>query len=383
MQRYSSNDSMTDSITIAGADFAYQVDIGPGLLSEQHRWSSLSAADGVLIVSNDVVAGCYLEALQQALQQAGITAHTCILPDGEQHKTIASWQLILDQLLSMRANRNSIVMALGGGVIGDMAGFAAATYMRGIRVIQLPTTLLAQVDAAVGGKTGVNVPSGKNLIGAFHQPAMVVMDTATLHSLPAREFRAGLAEVVKYAVIMDTEFFAWLEQHADALLQRQTDLITQMICICVRHKAQIVAADTLERGRRALLNYGHTFAHALESCTGYSHWLHGEAVAIGMHMAASYAQQHGLLATECVRRQQHLLQRLGFDFTLPSSLSAGQLAAAMLLDKKADQGGITLVLPRAIGDAVIAPGYATADLQAHFQQYIDKQSATGKTNHEY
>jgi 3-dehydroquinate synthase len=373
VQRYSSNDSMTDSITIAGAGFAYQVDIGPGLLSEQQRWSSLSAADGVLIVSNDVVAGLYLQSLQQTLQQAGITAHSCILPDGEQHKTIASWQLILDQLLAMQANRNSIVLALGGGVIGDMAGFAAATYMRGIRVIQLPTTLLAQVDAAVGGKTGVNVPSGKNLIGAFHQPAMVVMDTATLRSLPAREFRAGLAEVVKYAVIMDAEFFVWLEQHADALLQRQTDLVTQMICTCVRHKAQVVAADTLERGRRALLNYGHTFAHALESGTGYSHWLHGEAVAIGMHMAASFAQQSGLIERNCVLRQQRLLQRLGFDFTLPSSLSAEQLAAAMLLDKKADQGGITLVLPRAIGEAVIAPGYDTTSLQAHFQQHLDTQ----------
>lgn len=361
---------MTEHIQVSGKGFAYQVTIGPGLLQQPEQFAGLQATDGVLIVSNDVVAELYLPTLQQSLQTAGIDCHACIVSDGEHHKTIATWQSIVDHLVRMRANRKTVVMALGGGVVGDMAGFAAASYMRGIRVVQLPTTLLAQVDAAIGGKTGVNLPSGKNLVGAFHQPSMVVMDSDTLHTLPEREYRAGLAEVVKYAMIMDAGFFAWLEQHADALLQRHAQSLTAMIGTCVRHKAEVVAADTLEQGRRALLNYGHTFAHALESQTAYTQWLHGEAVAIGMHLAASFSHQAGDINAEVVNRQLQLLLRFGFDLSLPAGLQAEALANAMLLDKKADQRGITLVLPRAIGAAVISPDHDCASLVKHFQYHL-------------
>lgn len=361
---------MTESVRVSGDGFDYRVDIGPGLLAQQQSWADLGANDGVLIVSNDVVAELYLETLQQSLQSAAIANHSCILPDGEQYKTLASWQLILEQLVAMQASRKTVVMALGGGVIGDLAGFAAASYMRGIRVLQLPTTLLAQVDAAVGGKTGVNLPSGKNLIGAFHQPTLVVMDTDTLNTLPEREFRAGLAEVSKYAVIMDADFFAWLEQHCDDLLQRQPAALQQMIQVCVRHKAQLVAEDSRERGRRALLNYGHSFAHALEAQTGYTRWLHGEAVAIGMQLAALFAQQAGMLDAAGVERQLQLLQRFGFTFTLPADLTPATLAQVMLLDKKADRSGITLILPRRLGEAVIVPGHDRASLDRFYTQQL-------------
>jgi len=361
---------MTEKIQVKAGEYAYQVEIGPGLLTEHDHWTKLDAVDGILIVSNNVVADLYLAPLQQALLLADIVHQTCILADGEQHKTIASWQQILEHLVAMQASRKTMIVALGGGVVGDMAGFAAASYMRGIRVVQVPTTLLAQVDAAVGGKTGVNLPSGKNLVGAFHQPTAVLMDTDTLNTLPEREFRAGLAEVIKYAMIMDAGFFHWLEQHLDELLQRDSQALTHMIQTCVRHKARVVAEDTREHGRRALLNFGHTFAHALESQTAYTRWLHGEAVAIGMHMAALFAQQAGMFEHAGVVRQLQLLQRCGFDLTLPQALRPETLARAMRLDKKADQRGITLVLPRAIGEAVISPGHDRTGLEAFYRRQL-------------
>ncbi|MDA3933397.1 MAG: 3-dehydroquinate synthase [Gammaproteobacteria bacterium] len=358
---------MVDSVQVQGEGFAYPVHIAAGLLDDIELWQQASLRDGVLIVSNDVVADLYLARLQQTLQRAGISVSSCILPDGEQHKSIASWQQILDQLLTMHANRRSSVIALGGGVIGDLAGFAAACYMRGINVIQVPTTLLAQVDASVGGKTGANVAQGKNLIGAFHQPGMVVIDTDTLATLPQREYLAGVAEVIKYAMIMDADLCVWLEQHAAAVLRRETAAIEHMIRTSVAHKAAVVAADTREQGRRAVLNYGHSFAHALESQTGYTHWLHGEAVAIGMHLAANFGRSIGCTDQHCVERQLALLKRFGFDLSMPQQLQPQQLAEAMLMDKKADHAGITLVLLRSIGEAVIKPGFELSQLREFLQ----------------
>jgi 3-dehydroquinate synthase len=276
-----------------------------------------------------------------------------ILPDGEQYKTLDVVNRIYTELLQARCDRKTTLVALGGGVVGDMAGFAAATYQRGVPFIQIPTTLLAQVDSSVGGKTGVNHPLGKNMIGAFHQPRCVLIDTDTLNTLPDNELSAGLAEIIKYGLISDAGFFAWLEQHMDALLARDVDAVSEAIERSCRNKAEVVAADEKEAGRRALLNLGHTFGHAIETGSGYGSWLHGEAVAAGMAMAADLSRRLGWLDDADVQRIENLLRRAHLPVRAPAALDAARLRDLMAVDKKVLDGKLRLVLLRRIGAAVI------------------------------
>ena len=275
---------------------SYPILIGQGLLGERSAFEQHLAARDLLVVSNTVVAPLYLGSLETSLRPRRVVA--TILPDGESHKTLANVARILDVLVANRFGRDCAVVALGGGVVGDMAGFAAATYQRGVAFVQVPTTLLAQVDSSVGGKTGVNHPGGKNLIGAFHQPVAVVADTGTLATLPPRELRAGLAEVIKYGLICDADFFAWLETHIDALLAGDAAALAHVIRRSCEIKAEIVGRDEREQGDRALLNLGHTFGHAVESATGYKEWLHGEAIGAGLVMAACMSRESGYLTAD-------------------------------------------------------------------------------------
>ncbi len=331
----------------------YPVYVGQGLLGmtsviERHLEGR------ILLVSDENVARLYLERLRPTLSKV---AHKrrLILPAGEEHKTIASWQQIIDELVALKAQRDATVLALGGGVVGDMAGFAAACYMRGIRVVQMPTTLLAQVDAAVGGKTGVNHTQGKNLIGAFHAPAAVIIDLDTLSTLSERDYRAGLAEVIKYGAIRDPGFFAWLEAHDEALVARMPESLLEAIYQSVRNKAEVVAADEHESGQRALLNFGHTFGHALETATDYKVWRHGEAVAIGMSLATRLSEMLGMVPPGTHDRMTRLLSRLGLPTALPSDQDPSRLLNLMRLDKKNRADQIRLVLLDAIGQARVVP----------------------------
>jgi len=321
-------------------------------------------ARDVLLVTNTTVGPLYSDRLAAAL-----APRRCIeveLPDGETHKTLANVSRILDVLVANRLGRDACVVALGGGVVGDMAGFAAACYQRGIAFVQVPTTLLSQVDSSVGGKTGVNHPGGKNLIGAFHQPAAVFADTETLNTLPDRELRAGLAEVIKYGLIVDREFFDWLEAHAADLLARDPDALTHAIKRSCQIKADIVARDEREQGDRALLNLGHTFGHAIESATNYSSWLHGEAVGAGMLLAADMSKRLGWVSSTDVERVEGILRRFGLPVDV-STVSAGTLAEKMKIDKKVAAGRVRLVLLKAIGKSVVTGEYADAALRETLQ----------------
>jgi 3-dehydroquinate synthase len=329
---------------------SYAIHIGHGLLDQPGYWNVLTAGK-ILVVTNEIVAPLYLERLLASLGKRDCSVH--IIRDGEPHKTLATWSGILDQLVVMQARRDCNLIALGGGVVGDICGFAAASYMRGVRFFQVPTTLLAQVDSSVGGKTGVNHSQGKNLVGAFHQPGMVLIDTDTLSTLPLREFQAGMAEVVKYGAIMDLEFFEWLERSADAIQSRQTAALSLLIHRSVENKARVVAADETESGMRAILNFGHSFGHALEAITAYAEFLHGEAVAIGMVIAASLSEQRGLCPEGSAARMKHLLQRLGLPVCLPADVSNAAVLDALQLDKKALAGGLRLILLQELGKAVI------------------------------
>ncbi|NNJ78250.1 MAG: 3-dehydroquinate synthase [Xanthomonadales bacterium] len=339
------------TIDIDLPDHGYPVHLGRGLLQDDSCWPAHLGDGEILVVSNETVAPLYLDTLLQALGDR--QCETLLLPDGEQFKTVDNWQRILDRLVEIRARRDAQLIALGGGVVGDITGFAAACYMRGVRFLQAPTTLLSQVDASVGGKTGVNHVKGKNLVGAFHQPAAVVIDSATLDTLPAREFNAGLAEVVKCGVIGDTAFFDWLEENADEVAARDEKAVDYLIERSVRNKAAIVRKDEKEAGVRALLNLGHTFGHALESETAYRRFLHGEAVAIGMVTAARLSERRGLCDGGTASRIAGLLRRFDLPVDIPGDLGAQEIANALMLDKKAVSSGLRLVLLKAIGDAVI------------------------------
>ncbi|MHB8455467.1 MAG: 3-dehydroquinate synthase [Acidiferrobacterales bacterium] len=332
---------------------SYPIFIGAGLLEGDKPLVDHVPGRRVAIVSNDTVAPLYLGRVAAHLERyAPVTA---ILPDGEQYKTLNDINRIFDVLLSNRCDRRTTLIALGGGVVGDMTGFAAAVYQRGVPFIQIPTTLLAQVDSSVGGKTGVNHPLGKNMIGAFHQPRCVIIDTDTLDTLPDKELSAGLAEVIKYGLIRDFEFFVWLEQNLEKLLAR--DAVTLSIAIerSCRNKADVVAADETEAGQRALLNLGHTFGHAIETGTGYGSWLHGEAVAVGMMMAADLSRRLGWLSAADVARIGALMTRARLPVQAPSSLGAARMLELMAVDKKVEDGLLRLVLLKAIGKAVITP----------------------------
>jgi 3-dehydroquinate synthase len=346
---------------------SYPILIGDGLLSQAEVLERHVPGHDVLVVSNTTVAPLYLERLTGALgNRRRVEA---ILPDGESHKTLANVARLLDVLVANRYPRDCTVVALGGGVVGDTAGFAAACYQRGVAYVQVPTTLLAQVDSSVGGKTGVNHPAGKNLIGAFHQPCAVIADTSTLKTLPARELRSGLAEVIKYGLICDAAFFAWLEDHMDQLLAGDPAALAHVIRRSCEIKAEIVRRDEREEGDRALLNLGHTFGHAVESATGYTRWLHGEAVGAGLLMAAAMSRECGLVSSRDVVRLELLLERAG----LPTHIDGVSPETAldhMRIDKKVKAGRMRLVLLRGIGDSFVTADYSQPallrTLHAHF-----------------
>jgi len=338
------------TITVDLDERSYPIIIGRGLLGGGFDLGAHIVGSDCLIVSNETVAPLYLEALKANLH--GRSIETIDLPDGEAWKTLETVQTIIDKLADTGSNRDTTVIALGGGVVGDIAGFAAACYMRGVAFIQIPTTLLAQVDSSVGGKTGVNHAQGKNLIGAFHQPRVVLIDTDTLATLPDRELHAGLAEVIKYGAIADQAFFAWLEQNMSALLDRQPDALACAVQRSCEIKAAVVADDEREAGRRVILNFGHTFGHAIEHCQGYGEWLHGEAVATGMVMAAELGD---LDSTE-VARLRALIAAAGLP-TAPPAVGAKRLLKAMELDKKVQQKQLRLVLLRTLGDACVTGDY--------------------------
>ena len=306
----------------------------------------------VMIVSNETVAPLYLARYVAAIEALGKTVATCILPDGEKYKNIEHLNLIFDALLASGFNRDCTVLALGGGVIGDMAGFASACFQRGVYFIQVPTTLLSQVDSSVGGKTGINHPLGKNMIGAFQQPQVVLADMSQLKTLPPRELSAGLAEVIKYALLGDADFLAWLEQHMDALVKGDEAALAEAVYRSCAHKARIVANDEKEQGERALLNLGHTFGHAIESYLGYGEWLHGEAVATGMVMAADLSQRMGWISSEDLARTKNIIQRANLPIVCPQ-IPIDDFLAYMAHDKKVLNGQLRLVLMQAVGQAII------------------------------
>lgn len=340
----------------AGAAHSYPIHIGHGLLHDRDLFAALVPQRQICIVTNDNVASHYLAPLTAAL--AGKTVITVHLPDGEAHKNLASYAQILDALVAARYDRDSLVIALGGGITGDIAGFAAATYQRGIAGLQIPTTLLAQVDSSVGGKTGVNHPQGKNLIGAFHQPQAVLIDTATLATLPPREYAAGMAEVIKYGLINDPGFFTWLEANRDGIRAHDPALLAEMIAHCCANKAAIVAADEREQGVRALLNYGHTFGHALEALTHYKRWKHGEAVAIGSVIATRLGVILDRVSDADAVRTAALFAAYDLPATIPADITTAAILDKMQLDKKTRGGILRLVLPQRFCDSGIDGGVA-------------------------
>jgi 3-dehydroquinate synthase len=345
----------------------YPIRIEPGLLDHAQEWRDALRGNHALIVSDDNVAPLYAQRLRDALAQASgtpIHCETLTLAAGEAHKHLDAVSKVLDALARLGATRDACVLALGGGVVGDIAGFAAACWMRGIDFIQFPTTLLAMVDSSVGGKTGVDHPAGKNLIGAFHQPRAVVADIGTLATLPDRELRAGMAEVVKTACIGDADFFEWLETHADALLARDAEALTHAIARCCRFKAGVVERDEREAGERALLNFGHTFGHAIEAETGYDVLLHGEAVAIGMVLAARLSARLGKADEADTERLQGLLEHLGLPVSMPPGLAPDALLSRMQMDKKNRAGALRLILWRGIGRAEITDNVDTDAIRA-------------------
>ena len=340
------------TLTVALGSRSYPIYIGVGLLQHVERIVSHLAQPRVVIVTNTVVAPLYLTQLADGLRAHGVSVVSVVLPDGEAYKTVDTLNIIYDQLLAEHCERKTTLIALGGGVIGDLTGFAAACYLRGVPFIQVPTTLLAQVDSSVGGKTGVNHPLGKNMIGAFYQPRMVLADIDTLRTLPARELSAGLAEVIKYGLIYDAEFFCWLENNIERLRALDEQALVHAIHRSCAIKAEIVAQDEHESGVRALLNLGHTFGHAIESGMGYGNWLHGEAVAAGTVMAADLSRRMGWLNTADVARIRAMYVRAGLPERAPD-LGLDTWMRWMGLDKKVEEGRIRFVLLRAIGRAEV------------------------------
>ncbi len=340
---------------------SYPIYIGSGLLSQADLLKKHIAGSRVAIVTNETVAPLYLAKVRDHL--SALRPLEVILPDGEQYKTLEVLNRIFDALLAARCDRRTTLIALGGGVIGDMAGFAAACYQRGVPFIQVPTTLLAQVDSSVGGKTGVNHPLGKNMIGAFYQPRAVIIDTDTLDTLPDRELASGLAEVIKYGLIRDPEFFAWLEANLDKLLARDAEALAFAIHRSCRNKAEVVAADERESGVRATLNLGHTFGHAIETGLGYGDWLHGEAIAAGMAMAADLSRRLGWLTAAETARIEKLIKRARLPVRAPGSLSPARFLDLMAVDKKVLDGRLRLVLLRHLGEAVVTDECPRAELE--------------------
>lgn len=355
------------TLTVELGERSYPIYIGTGLLSDPALISPHIAGKQILIVTNVTVGPLYLEKVQAALPTFEV--QSLELPDGEQYKNLDTLNLIYDKLLQSRFDRQCTLLALGGGVAGDITGFAAATYQRGVNFVQIPTTLLAQVDSSVGGKTGVNHPLGKNMIGAFYQPRCVIADTETLNTLDDRQLSAGIAEVIKYGLIGDVEFYHWLENNMTALLNRDPQALAYAIERSCQDKADVVAADEKESGMRAFLNLGHTFGHAIEAGMGYGSWLHGEAVATGMLMAADMSKRCGWISRDEVKRLENLLRRAHLPVRAPQQLTAEKFLDIMAVDKKVKQGHINLVLLKKIGQAVVSADFDPALLQATLEQH--------------
>ncbi|QLO40916.1 3-dehydroquinate synthase [Citrobacter freundii] len=345
-----------ERITVTLGERSYPITIAAGLFNEPASFLPLKSGDQVMLVTNETLGPLYLDKIRGVLEQAGVNVDSVILPDGEQYKSLTVLDTVFTALLQKPHGRDTTLVALGGGVIGDLTGFAAASYQRGVRFIQVPTTLLSQVDSSVGGKTAVNHPLGKNMIGAFYQPASVVVDLDCLKTLPARELASGLAEVIKYGIILDGEFFSWLEDNLDALLHLDGPAMAYCIRRCCELKAEVVAADEREMGLRALLNLGHTFGHAIEAEMGYGNWLHGEAVAAGMVMAARTSERLGQFCSADTQRIITLLKRAGLPVDGPREMSTQAYLPHMLRDKKVLAGEMRLVLPLAIGKSEVRGG---------------------------
>ena len=342
---------------------SYPIYIGRDLLNDPGLLAQHLPGSQVVVVSNDTVAPLYMERLRAAMGDHDRVTEV-ILPDGEQYKTLDTLGQIFDQMLADRHNRTTCLVALGGGVVGDITGFAAACYQRGVNFVQVPTTLLAQVDSSVGGKTAVNHPLGKNMIGAFHQPRAVIVDTNTLQTLPAREFAAGLAEVVKYGLICDAPFYRWLQASMHKLLAREEAALAEAIERSCANKARVVAEDERESGLRAILNLGNTFGHAIETDQGYGNWLHGEAVAAGMVLAATLSARRGWVSDRDVSGLRALLGGMGLPVDPPGEMTCARFTELMSLDKKVLDGRLRLVLLRALGDACVVDDVSSDELEA-------------------
>lgn len=350
-----------ETLEVALGERSYPIYIGEGCMTQADLVQQHVVGRQVMIVSNETVAPLYLDKAKALF--AGFEVDCVILPDGEQYKDLQHLNLIFDALLKNRHSRSTTLVALGGGVVGDMTGFAAASYQRGVNFIQLPTTLLAQVDSSVGGKTGVNHSLGKNMIGAFHQPRCVIIDPLCLQTLPERQLSAGVAEVIKYGLIWDEAFFSWLESEIENFAKLEMAVIERAIYRSCEIKAEVVAQDEREKGVRALLNLGHTFGHAIENCAGYGEVLHGEAVAIGTYMAADLSKRLGWLSQrDCVRIEE-LTRRANLPLLPPPELSASALREAMTLDKKVENGKVRLVLMKAVGEACVTVEFEQAQLE--------------------
>jgi len=343
-------------IIVELGDRSYPIYAGNDLLSKTNLLAENIRSKQLMVVSNTTIAPLYLEKLMQSLQglaSEGLEINSVILPDGEQYKTLDAVNDIITALLNKRYSRNCCLLALGGGVVGDITGFAAACYQRGVDYIQLPTTVLAQVDSSVGGKTGVNHAAGKNMIGAFHQPRAVIADTSVLETLDDREVSAGFAEVVKYGLIRDAKFFDWLENNIEKLLNRDADALAYIIEQSCNNKAEVVAEDEMESGIRAILNLGHTFGHAIETGLGYGKWLHGEAIALGMLMAADLSHRMDWVSEDITDRIEKMLVKLNLPVALPDDLDPEKMRELMSVDKKAKDGMLFLILLKGIGEAVV------------------------------
>ena len=353
-------------LNVSLAERSYPLYIGHGLLGQAQLLISHISGREVMVVTNTTVAPLYLDRVMAMLE--GYRVGTVILPDGEEYKSLAVLESIFSALLEQRFSRQVTIVALGGGVVGDMAGFAAACYQRGVPFVQIPTTLLAQVDSSVGGKTAVNHPLGKNMIGAFYQPRCVIADTATLDTLDDRQFSAGLAEVIKYGLIRDREFFLWLEQNMARLLARDPEALVYAVERSCQNKAEVVAADEHEQGVRAWLNLGHTFGHAIETGMGYGEWLHGEAIAAGSYMAADLSRRLGWLSEADVIRIEVLFKQARLPVRGPKALSVDRMMELMAVDKKVQDGRVRLVLLQSIGEATVTDRFDPALLRATLEQ---------------
>lgn len=361
---------MTHSLRVDLGARSYPILIGPSLIERRDSYDAF-AGRPFLLLTDENVAALHLPAVRETLDLA--EERCLVVPAGESSKSMERLSAVLDWMLAMRLPRDGVLIALGGGVIGDLAGFAAAVYQRGIDFLQIPTSLLAQVDSSVGGKTGINHPLGKNMIGAFHQPLAVIADSQVMRTLPVREWRAGLAEVIKYALLGDLEFLDWLEAHRDALLRQDDQAVQQAVQHCCAMKARIVAADERESGQRALLNLGHTFGHAIEAEMGYGEWLHGEAVAAGMVLAAQTSERMGWITAKETHRVQRLIEAFELPTKPPTKMSPSRFREHMALDKKVAEGKLRLVLLKALGNAVL-----TADTPALLLDEVLTQACRGE-----